>query len=117
MREHVVTWYESDDGKIFQDEMECVEYELNNLYHNSGVTFYCGRKKIKNIITKDDKTYVDLSAIRINREKAAENEAFRKYLYYNYGWCMVDEALEGDGTYYKFVEDERHFGAELVKVK
>lgn len=104
MKEHNITWYESDDGKIFQDENECYEYELNLLYQKSGVDFYINKEKIQWIDTKEDNAYNDMTDIVIDRSKADENKSFLDFLHNNYGWCLIEEALEGNGTHYHFSE-------------
>ncbi len=104
MREHTISWYESNDGKIFQDASECCEYELNLIYKNSGIDFYIGKEKIQKIDTKDDNAYNEMTDIIIDRSKAEENKTFVDFLYSNYGWCFIKEAFEGDGTHYRFSE-------------
>ena len=34
------TIYIADDGKVFTDELECVEYELQNALNAKGIVFY-----------------------------------------------------------------------------
>ena len=102
MKEHTISWFESDDGKIFMDEMECYNYELNVLYRKSGVVFYIRDKRVDSIDTEDDRTYNDMTDIFIDRSKTEENEAFYKFMHDNYGWCLVEEALEGTGSHYRF---------------
>lgn len=115
MTEHSITWYESEDGKIFVDEMECLDHELNLLYKKSGFTFYVGESKVKEIETEDDKTYNEMTDIYIDRSKKEENDKFIDLLHYNYGWCYIDEAYyESDGTHYKFIESA--YETALIKV-
>ena len=109
MTEHVVTWFESEDGKIFKDEMECIDYELNLLYEKSGVRIWVGDEKVDKIITEDDKTYNDFTDIYIDRSKEYENAKFGKFVYDNYGWLYIPEAIEGDGTHYRFNESDESF--------
>lgn len=116
MTEHTLTWYESVDGCIFKDKTECIEHELDILYHASGVRFYQGDIYIEHINTKDNYTYnYEISDIFINRSKEAENAAFYDFLHLNYGWCLVDEALEGTGTHYRFIESATAWGVVRVR--
>ena len=99
IREHTISWYEASDGKIFTDEMECYNHELNLLYKNSGVSFYIGKEKIEWLT---DESYNDMTDILIDRSKAEENKALQQFLYKNYGWCEVDKAFDGTGFHYRF---------------
>ena len=102
MKEHTISWYEATDGKLFENEMEAYDHELNVLYKMSGVIFYIGGNKVDRIETSDEKTYNEITDIYIDRSKAKENEAFYKFLNENYGWNDIEEALEGMGTHYRF---------------
>lgn len=99
MKEHTISWYEADDGKIFLDEMECYEYELNLLYKKSGVSFFINRERIEWLT---DDSYNDMTDILIDRTKVNENRAFYQFVHDNYGWCYVEEALERPGAHYHF---------------
>ncbi len=99
VKEHTISWYEASNGKIFTDEMECYNYELNLLYKNSGVSFYADKEKIEWLT---DESYNDMTDIMIDRSKAEENKALQQFLYENYGWCEVDKALDGTGSHYCF---------------
>ena len=103
MIEHNITWYESMDGMIFQDEMECCDHELNILYNISGIRFFIDDKPVEHIETKNDKTYNEITDIYIDRSMTKENQEFYKYLHWNYGWCEVDEVLEGNESHHHFL--------------
>lgn len=104
MTEHNISWYESMDGMIFQDEMECCEHELNILYNKSGVGFFINGELVEYINTKNDKTYNEITDIYIDRSKEKQNQEFYEYLHLNYGWCEVEEVLEGNEEHYHFFE-------------
>ena len=93
MKTHSIEWYESDDGKIFTDEMECIEYEAKLLYNESGVRFYTIDWEPVDFITKNDWTYNNSYYIVIDRSKEKENKLLIDYLNDNYGWCLVNEAF------------------------
>ena len=99
MKEHTISWYEADDGKIFTDEMECYEYELNLLYKKSGVSFYIGKERIEWLT---DDSYNDMTDVFIDRTKIDENRSFYQFIHDNYGWRYVEEVLEGPGSHYHF---------------
>jgi len=107
MKEHSVTWYESEDGEIFTDEMECIDHELNVLYKKSGARFY------KNGVLMDelnDDSYDEVTDISIDRSLAKENDALYHFIHVNYGWCYVEDALEDSGTFY-------HFNGPMLEMK
>ena len=104
MTRHRIEWFESMDGQIFTDEMECYKHEMNVLYRKSGVVFYIGDQKIDEIETNEDKTYNEMTDIFIDRSKEEENKIFCEFIRYNAGWCYVDDALEGTGSHYRFSE-------------
>lgn len=105
MREHTISWYEANDGRIFLDEMECCNYELNLLYKKSGVSFYIGKERIEWLT---DDSYNDMTDIFVDHTKAAENKALYDFLRDNYGWCYVEDVLERPGSslysHYRFSE-------------
>jgi len=101
MKEHSITWYESVDGEIFTDKMECISHELNILYKNSGVRFYKNGVLISEL---NDNSYNEMTDIYINRGQARENDALCSFIHDNYGWCYVEDALEDFGTFYHFSE-------------
>lgn len=45
MTEHTIIWYEAFDGKMFKDDLDCMEHELDELYKKSGVRMYADGKK------------------------------------------------------------------------
>lgn len=116
MIEHVVRWYEAEDGNVFTDDIECLVYEVNLLYQKSGVKLYKGDKRIDAIDIEDDRTYNEVSDIFIDRSKADKNEDFREALYQLCGWCLIDEALLGSGKHYRFI-DSSACKTDVVEVK
>ena len=96
MKEHSITWYESEDGEIFLDEMECVSHEAALLYNKSGVRFYAHDWMPIDFDTVDDYTYNACNFIVIDR-KNENNKRFVDYMYYEFGWCLLKEAYDMDG--------------------
>lgn len=118
MTEHVIRWWEAEDGKIFTDDMECIDYELNLAYKKSGVQFYIGDKKVDEIITEKDRTYNEITDIFIDRSKEEENSEFNFYVQHYYGWSLIEDAINGSGTHYKFAEgDIVDCMSKIVEVK
>lgn len=101
---HSVEWYESKDGQIFADEMDCMAHEVNLLYRESGVRFYIRDEEIQELIVKEDKSYNEMTDIFIDWSKMEENEAFLQAVRNELGWCGVEYALKGNGTHYQFTE-------------
>ena len=102
---HQLTWYESDDGKIFKDYEDCLLHEANFLYRKSGVRFYVGDKEVGKIIIDDDKTYNEITDIFINREKEEENKEFNELIRWDLGWLLIQSAIEGTGTHYQITDE------------
>lgn len=106
MTEHVVIWYESKDGKRFDSELECAEYEINLLYKESGVRLYDESDQLIDelYVESDDhrnSSYDLCSYVVIDRSKEKENSILKAALNEWYGWCLIEEAINGDGTKYK----------------
>ena len=40
MTKHVIEWFTAFDGTLFMHQDDCMNYELNYLYHKSGYRFY-----------------------------------------------------------------------------
>lgn len=116
MIEHHAVWYESYDGQIFSNAYECYDYELNKRYHESGVTLYIGDKAVNYIITNGDETYNEITDIYIDRSKQEENEAFYTCLADDFGYCLIADAIRGNGSHYRYVE-EHGFATDIEEVK
>lgn len=106
MTEHVIRWWEAEDGKMFQNDMDCMAYELNLAYKKSGVKFYIGDKRVDTIETENDKTYNEITDIYIDRSKEEENREFCFLVRHYYGWSLIEAAIEGNGTHYEFIEGD-----------
>ena len=109
---HSVEWYESKDGQIFADKMDCMAHEVNLLYRESGVRFYIRDEEIQELIVKEDKSYNEMTDILIDRSKMEENKAFLWAVHDELGWGGVEDALNGNGTHYRFAE-----WGDLLEVK
>ena len=96
MLKHEIVWYESNDGKLFVDENECMEHEAKLLYIESGVRFYSHDWKPIEFIVKDDWSYNNADYIVIDRTREKENKLLVDCLYNNFGWCLVKEAFDED---------------------
>ena len=99
---HTISWYESEDGEIFADFDECLAHDVNVLYKNSGVRFYIGDKLIENLIIEDSRSYNEMTDIFIDRSKKEANMAFLESVHYDLGWCLVQDAIEREGSHYQF---------------
>lgn len=108
MKEHTVTWYESEDGKIFQDECECLMHETQKLYEQCGIRFYKGRKLIKKLepIHNDfcyEDTFDEATRMTIDRSKKDINDKFIE-TYSRLGCsCFIEEAYYGRIDGYGYV--------------
>lgn len=114
---HTVSWYESEDGQIFADDMECLAHDVNVLYKRSGVRFFIGKEEIENLIIEDDQSYNEMTDIFIDRSKEEENARFKESVQYDLGWCLVDEALEGTGSHYRFIPAQCGICDDVIEVK
>ena len=102
MKKHTVIWYEAKDGKTFDSELDCMEYEVNLLYKESGVRLYDeSNRLIEKLDVCHDSIYYNLCKyITIDRTKEKENEIFKKAIDYVCGWILIEEAIDGDGKKY-----------------
>ena len=100
MKEHSIVWYESEDGKIFTDELECLAHDINVLYQKSGFKFYNGRKLIKEFKPVEDHfatsdSFSNATKMTIDRSKEKENEAFMSVYEYYGCCCFISDAYKG----------------------
>ena len=98
MKEHHVTWYESEDGEIFVDDLDCMCYEAMILYDQSGVRFYRHDWSEVEFKAEDDYTYNECDFVAIDRRNK-NNKRFVDYMNDNFGWCLLKEAyddMDGD---------------------
>lgn len=119
MKEVVTYKYIAVDGKEFDNEFECADYELKILYKESGFRFYQGETEFK----KYSPDIVEIATrMTIDRSKEKENEAFAN-MYYDWGGASyVNDAfdkqidangfvdygdLEVNGIEYIAVEDDK----------
>lgn len=109
---HTISWYESEDGEIFADFGECLAHDVNVLYKNSGVRFYIDDKLIENLIIEDSQSYNEMTDIFIDRSMEEANQAFLESVNHDLGWCLVEDAIEGEGSHYQFTER-----GDLMEVK
>ena len=85
MKTHHIEWFEADDGKIFQDEMSCIDYEYQLLYTASGYRFYKDGQMLKTVPS-------NLSAVSsfdyytLDESNPKANKAFKDYSYHMYGY-------------------------------
>lgn len=94
MIKHEVEWYESDDEKMFVDELDCMMYELNLLYQKSGIRFvYKNGRTIKNI---DDASYDRAEFLIVDGTKKEENRKFIDRAYYVCGWAELLEIKDSE---------------------
>lgn len=101
MKEHNITWYESEDGKIFNDEMDCIRHEAKLLYENSGVRFYRHDWSEIDFIVYNDYTYNICDYVVIDR-KNKNSERFVDFVNDNFGWCLLKDAYDMDGDTFSF---------------
>lgn len=101
MTTHTVSWFESDDGKIFTDAIECMNHETQEKYRKSGIRFFIDNEEIENLLFDYDRSYNEMTDIYIDRTKEKENLEFDEAIKYGYGWSLVNEAIEGTGTHYR----------------
>ena len=79
-----ITIYLADDGKVFNDEFECRDYEMKVNYPQMDdiEIFDENGRRLENPLS--DSTYGDSHTVVIHNE--AELEAFKAVVYYC-GWC------------------------------
>ena len=96
MKKHEVYWYESEDGKIFTDEDECMNHEAKILYGQSGVRFYKDDWSPIEFKTDNDYAYNNADCVVIDRTNE-NNKRFVDYMNDNFGWCLLKDAYDMDG--------------------
>ena len=102
MKKHIVIWYEAKDGKTFNSELDCMEYELNLLYKESGVRLYDeSNRLIEKLDVYHDSSYNLCKYITIDRTKENENRIFKEMLRYICGWILIEEAIDDNGAKYE----------------
>ena len=99
MKEHVTITYEAFDGKMFDDRMACLDYELNELYKRSGIIFWDADWNA--IDTLDDHAYNQAEFVTIHREKEKENKEFIDCVYDQFGWVLMREIYNDNHEKYK----------------
>lgn len=101
MKEHNIIWYESEDGKIFLDEMDCIIHEAKLLYEKSGVRFYRHDWSEVDFIAENDYAYNECDYVVIDR-KNKNSERLVDFVNDNFGWCLLKDAYEMDGDTFSF---------------
>ena len=105
MIEHIEVTYWAFDGTIFEDEMECLAYEMNLLYEKSGVRFtHKNGKEFKRIDIEN--SYDSAYGVKIDRSKDKENEIFISTAIKYCGWTLLDSIKSGSTTKYRFDFDK-----------
>lgn len=104
MTENTVTTYEAFDGKEFDDFMECLSYETNELYQKSGIRFMTSETEVVDKIGScPDDAYNEAEYIKIDRTKKEENFKFINYAIRDLGWSLFsdNDFMFGIGTMYR----------------
>ena len=101
MKKHDITWYESEDGKIFLDEEDCIDHEAKLLYENSGIRFYRHDWSKIEFVPEDDYTYNECDYVVIDR-KNKNSKRFVDFVHDNFGWCLLKDAYELPGDTFVF---------------
>ena len=92
MIEHVHCTYEAFDGKMFDDEDECLNYELNTLYKESGIRFITITPHIvEDLGSYPDDVYNMAMYVMIDRKKKEENERFVDCAIKYFGWALLED--------------------------
>lgn len=99
MKEHIKVTYEAFDGKMFNDQTECLDYELNELYKRSGIRFLYEDGSVAK--TLDEHSYNMADFIDIDRSKEKENKAFVDCVYDQFGWVLLREIYNDDHKKYR----------------
>ena len=87
MKVHSVEYYESNDGRIFSDESDCMKYEFQKLYEASGYRFYKDGRKL-DIVPEDLSSVNSFDYYTLDVTKIKENRMFTKYGTHNYGYLF-----------------------------
>lgn len=111
MKEIVTVKYEAFDGKIFDEEIACLEHELKKYYDDCGIRFLDADEEKMDFepdMFNIDYVYNTATYITIDREKEKENKLFVDYAVDIFGWILLkDLDLEfGLGTIYKMDQNE-----------
>lgn len=94
MTKHVIEWFTAFDGTLFMHQDDCMDYELNYLYHKSGYRFY----KDGNVLSDlpEDLASVDSWDYYLLEENP-NNDTFVSYANDNYGYLLGTEDWPGPG--------------------
>ena len=93
MKKHEITWYESDDGKIFGDEYECADHETNLLFKSGGVSFCDKNGKQMDLNLVGDYAYNHATYLVFDRSNPNTKKIVDK-LYEWYGWVLIKVAYK-----------------------
>lgn len=102
---HKKVTYESFDGKIFDDDLNCLNHELNESYERSGIRFVNDDETAYMCNLTDD-DYNNISYIVVDRTKKEENELFLKIAVEDFGWILLKDLLNGNERKYQLTFDK-----------
>lgn len=102
---HTKATYESFDGELFDDDIDCLNHELNESYERSGIRF-TNCDETERMCNLTDDSYNKIDYIVINRTKKKENELFLQIAVKDFGWSLLGDLLNGNERKYQLTFDK-----------